>query len=72
MVVLVFFGIVILFSLMLTVADKIKAFKNENGCHFWWDGDSVMVKSKEDTVVSGEVGKHLGTEYTKSVCSKVS
>lgn len=54
MIVLVFFGIVILFSLMLNVVDKVRAFNNKEGFSFSFDGDSVMVKSKRVNGVRGE------------------
>lgn len=54
MMVLVFCGIVILFSLMLIVTEKVRAFNSKEGFSFSFDGDSVKVKSKKSNVVKGE------------------
>lgn len=47
MTVLVFFGIVILFSFMLVVVEKVRAFNSKEGSSLSFDGDSVKVKSKK-------------------------
>lgn len=50
MKVLVFFGIVLLFSLVLTIIDKVTAYRMDDKS-VWEDGDSVRIKrgGKDDT-----------------------
>lgn len=43
MKVLVFFGIVLLFSLVLTIIDKVTAYRMDDKS-VWEDGDSVRIK----------------------------
>ena len=46
MIVLVFFAVVILFSLLLNAIDKIMAYKEKDHT-VWEDGDSVIVKDNK-------------------------
>lgn len=59
MIVLVFFSVVILFSLLLNVIDKVRAYNNRNDRSIWEDGDSVVVKPKDSTGIIGGFGKKL-------------
>lgn len=59
MIVLVFFSVVILFSLLLNVIDKIRSYNNQNDRSIWEDGDSVVVKPKDSTGIIGGFGKKL-------------
>ena len=59
MIVLIFFSVVILFSLLLNVIDKIRAYNNRNDRSIWEDGDSVVVKPKDSTGIIGGFGKKL-------------
>lgn len=54
MFVLVFFGVVILFSLALSAVDKIRSYKSDEKS-LWEDGDSVRVKRDGKD-------KHVGEE----------
>lgn len=47
MIVLVFFSVVLLFSLTLNVVYKIKEYKSDEKT-VWEDGDSVCIKKKDD------------------------
>ena len=59
MIVLVFFSVVILFSLLLNVIDKVRSYNNQNDRSIWEDGDSVVVKPKDSTGIIGGFGKKL-------------
>lgn len=59
MIVLIFFSVVILFSLLLNVIDKIRAYNNRNDRSIWEDGDSVLVKPKDSKGIIGGFGKKL-------------
>lgn len=59
MIILVFLGIVVLFSLMLNVVDKVRSYNNYNDRSIWLDGDSVVVKSKNSKGIVGCFGKKL-------------
>ena len=52
MIVFIFFGVVILFSLALNVIHKVRSFNNRSDRSIWQDGDSVIVK-KRDAETSG-------------------
>lgn len=58
--VLIFFGIVILFSLMLTIYDKVRSYNNTSDRSVWEDGDSVVIKPKDAKGVGGGFGTRLG------------
>ena len=47
MIVLVFFSVVLLFSLTLNVVYKIKEYKSDEKT-VWEDGDSVCIKEQDD------------------------
>lgn len=70
MIVFVFFGAVILFSLLLNMIDKIRSYNNESDRSVWQDGDSVIVKPKDSTGVTGGFGQRL--EIKKKDDSKAS
>lgn len=55
MIVLVFFGVIIGFSLSLTAADKIKSYKKGNKS-VWADGDSVVIRLNDATNPKQEDG----------------
>lgn len=59
MTVLVFFGVVILFSLTLNVIDKIRAYNDKPNRSIWQDGDSVIVKPKDTQDAGGGFAKRL-------------
>lgn len=61
MIVLVFFGVVIMFSLTLNVIDKIRSYNNSSDRSVWQDGDSVVVKPKDAKGVGGGFGKRIDT-----------
>ena len=48
MIVLVIFSTVILFSLTLNVIQKIRSYNNASNRSLWQDGDSVVVKPKDE------------------------
>lgn len=60
MTVLVFFGIVLGFSLVLTAFDKIRSYNNSKNRSLWMDGDSVVIKPKDAKEAGGGFGKRLG------------
>lgn len=47
MAILIFFGVVILFSLTLNVIDKVRAYRNPHH-QVWEDGDTLIVTSEKD------------------------
>lgn len=59
MIALTFFGVVILFSLILNVIDKIRSYRNKANRTIWQDGDSVVVKPKNSTGIIESFGKKL-------------
>ncbi|GEM_PF-5954345 len=59
MIVFVFFGVVILFSLMLNIIFKIKEYNQDSEKSVWEDGDSVVVKPKDSPGIVGGFGKRL-------------
>lgn len=59
MIVIVFFGVVLLFALLLNVIDKIHSYNNKQDRSLWQDGDSVIVKPKDAKGVGGGFGKRL-------------
>lgn len=59
MMALIFFGVVIAFSLLLTACDKIRSYKNSKDRSVWMDGDSVVVKPKDAKHVGGGFGTRL-------------
>lgn len=63
MMVLVFFGVVILFALALNAIDKIRKYNNKSDQSIWEDGDSVVIKPKHTAGPIGGFGKRLtGTD----------
>lgn len=59
MIVFVFFGVVILFSLLLNIIDKVRSYNNEEDRSIWQDGDSVVIKPKDSAGITGGFGKKL-------------
>lgn len=59
MIVLVFFAVVVLFSLLLNVIDKIRSYNNTEDRSVWQDGDSIIVKKKNAKGVGGGFGRKL-------------
>jgi len=59
MIVFVFFGVVILFSLLLNVFFKIKDYNQDSEKSVWEDGDSVIIKPKDSPGIVGGFGKRL-------------
>jgi len=59
MMALIFFGVVIAFSLMLTAIDKISSYEDSKDRSVWMDGDSVVVKPKDAKNVGGGFGTRL-------------
>lgn len=59
MIVFVFFGVVILFSLLLNIIDKVRSYNNPEDRSIWEDGDSVVIKSKDSVGITGGFGKKL-------------
>lgn len=59
MIIFVFFCIVVLFSLMLNVIDKVRSYNNYNDRSIWLDGDSVVVRSKDSKGIVGGFGQKL-------------
>lgn len=47
MAILVFFGVVLLFSLTLNVIDKVRSYNKTDNRSVWQDGDSVVVKPRD-------------------------
>lgn len=72
MVVVVFFSVVILFSIMLNVIDKIRSYNNTEDRSIWQDGDSVVVKPKDSPGVMGGFGRRLGEHDEMSEKTKAS
>lgn len=72
MIVFVFFGVVILFSLLLNMIEKIRSYNNESDRSVWQDGDSVIVKAKDSTGVIGGFGQRLEIDKKENQESKVS
>ncbi len=62
MIVVVFFSVVILFSLALNGIDKIRSYNNKEDRSIWQEGDSVVVKPKDSPGVTGGFGRRLGTD----------
>lgn len=59
MKIIIFFAVVIAFSLILNVIDKVRAYGKDNRS-IWQDGDSVVVKDKDAENVGGGFGKRIG------------
>lgn len=59
MIVFVFFGVVILFSLTLNIIEKVRSYNNEEDRSVWEDGDSVVIKPKDSMGITGGFGKKL-------------
>lgn len=59
MIIFVFFGVVVLFSLLLNVIEKVRSYNNYNDRSIWQDGDSVVVRSKDSKGIVGGFGKKL-------------
>lgn len=47
MSIIIFFAVVILFSLLLNIIEKIRSYNNASDRSIWEDGDSVVVKPKD-------------------------
>lgn len=47
MIVIIIFGVVLIFALALNVIDKIRSYNNASDRSVWQDGDSVVVKRKD-------------------------
>lgn len=47
MSIIIFFAVVILFSLLLNIIEKIRSYNNASDRSLWEDGDSVVVKPKD-------------------------
>lgn len=47
MVVLIFFGVVILFSITLNVIDKVRAYRKPTR-QVWEDGDTLIITAEKD------------------------
>ncbi len=47
MIVIITFGVVLIFALALNVIDKIRSYNNASDRSVWQDGDSVVVKHKD-------------------------
>ena len=59
MMVLIFFGVVIAFSLALNIFDKIRSYNHREDRSVWQDGDSIVVKPKDAKGVGGGFGKRI-------------
>lgn len=53
MSILVFFGVVILFSVTLNAIDKINSYNHTKDRSLWEEGDSVIIKHKKNPNVGG-------------------
>lgn len=47
MSIIIFFAVVILFSLLLNIIEKVRSYNNASDRSIWEDGDSVVVKPKD-------------------------
>lgn len=59
MIIVSFFGIVVAFSLLLNVIDKIRSYNKPEDHSVWQDADGVVVKPKNSPGMVGAFGIHL-------------
>lgn len=59
MIVFVFFGVVILFSLLLNIIFKVKDYNHVPDKSLWEDGDSVIIKPKDSPGIVGGFGHRI-------------
>lgn len=72
MSILIFFSVVLLFSLALNIVDKVRSYNKRHDCSIWQDGDSVVVKPKDTPGIMGGFGIRLDETPEKSDNNKLS
>lgn len=59
MSIIIFFSVVILFSVALNVIDKVRSYNHSDDHSVWQEGDSVIIMSKDSKGVVGGFGKKI-------------
>lgn len=67
MTVLLFFGVVILFSLTLCIIEKVHAYYKHDGHTIWEDADNVVIKDADSNGPLGGFGTRIDNLYQESL-----